>query len=214
MNRFLVFAVLCLLLASCEKEETPWQEDKQYLIKYDFLGIGDGPEESGEIEFCSGGESKQLVTGSQTGGSPLYSSTFGTRIGNGSSLIHIASRLVGSDTAKDTLHTSTLSPHENVGKLNDGTGNVTAYADIEVRHLGKNYATAVSNSARSVVDKFDVNANQTMKYTFEGGGSCRNGDNLIIKTELFYDGYAYNVSNPKDSIKINGLSATYFNYSM
>ena len=167
----------------------------------------------GALPFCSAGEWAQLVNATQTAGLPEYSTTLGTTFPLVKEVDHLATRLIGRQEIRDTLTDESTSPYATVSRLLDGAQDIEAYFDAEFVVDGKRYCTIYSTEARTIIDRLDTEARVTITYELLTTGSCRGGDHLVIRTEVHYDGYVYNVHEPTDSLRLTEFAATLYNYS-
>lgn len=209
-------AILLCCLASCvqDDDDPAFSAEDEYIVTYSVDAIAGGNAQADTLDWCGRLEYDQAVIGTQGGGSRNYSSSFGVRVDNPASTIAtIASIIIGTDEPRDTLLGATTSPYENVKRFRDGANNSQAFMDLELNLYGNLYRTAIFNMLRHQIDKYDTQAVSNVTYSFITTGSCRGGDALIIQSDLFYDGFAYNVSNHNDSIYIKNFSAVIYNYS-
>ena len=215
LNRYLPYLLALVLVSACAKDddnEVTGAADN-YTVTFSYASIDGSASAQGEMSFCNEVETRQASVGTRSGDSDKYSSSLGVRVSDNGRLKIIGSRMLGESGSSDTLLDATVSPFLNVEQIITGSDRIQPYVELEAVVDDVRYATLVSFVDRATLDKRDAAAVSRIDYTLETGGSCRGGDNLIIKTELYYDGYAYNLGDVRDSIRIADFTGVVYNYS-
>jgi hypothetical protein len=124
---------------------------------------------------------------------------------------HVATRLLGN--GDDLPDPDIVSLYANVELARQGSEAIQSFVDVEFEVGERRYRTIISRRGREEINHYDRSAVQQIDYSYERGGSCRRGDALLIRTDLVYDGYAYNFYDLTDSVRLVNLEATLYNYS-
>ncbi len=185
--------------------------DPDYTVTYSGTFVGH-ESVNGTLPFCSAGEQAQRVNATQTAGLPQYSTTIGNTFPLMKEVDYLATRLIGQQEVRDTLTDESSSPYATLSRLLDGAQDIEAYFDAEFVVDGKRYRTIYSAEAPTTIDWLDAAARVTISYELLTTGSCRGGDYGVIRTEVHYDGYVYNVLEPTDSLRLTDFAATLYNY--
>jgi hypothetical protein len=183
-----------------------------YTVSYQLAAIDSLPGEEGIVDFCADVEFKQLVSGSRNGATGGFSSTGGIQFNSFPGRVeHVATRLLGN--GDDLPDPDIVSLYANVELARQGSEAIQSFVDVEFEVGERRYRTIISRRGREEINHYDRSAVQQIDYSYERGGSCRRGDALLIRTDLVYDGYAYNFYDLTDSVRLVNLEATLYNYS-
>ena len=165
------------------------------------IGLIDGEEVQFNLsqDFCRDGVSSQINEGGSVNG--RYYNRFGNRISNRdeSNWAITSTMILGSyDDLQQNDNTSILGTAE---RYNEGSAVEDFYLMLRFQYADMIYSTFLLDYVTYAESKYDINSASVLNFIIDENEFC-GASGRIITSKWEYTGYAYNESNPLDSIRI------------